>query len=359
MKKIITYIIGIFAAGMFLFAIVSPQNEISTSERRKLQQFPKISLETILSGEFMEEFEMYAAEQFPLREKWRRIKAAIVLNVFNQSDNNELYVSDNHAVKIEYPLNEKAVQRAADLFQKIQTDYLSGKNCNAYYSMIPDKNYFSGDEYLRMDYEKMFSILEENLQEMTYIDIVGLLELEDYYNTDPHWKQECLIDVAEKIGQEMGAMIETSYQVQTLDAPFYGSYYGQAALPLEPDKLQYLTNAHLNRCTVYNFENQKETKIYDMEKANGLDPYELFLSGSISLLEIQNPDAKTGKKLVIFRDSFGSAVAPLLIKEYETITLIDIRYISSSYAAQLVDFENADVLFLYSTSVLNNSETLR
>lgn len=359
MKKITIYIIGIFAAGMFLFAIVSPQNEISISERRKLQQFPKFSLETVFSGEFMEKFETYAAEQFPLREKWRQIKAAIVLNVFNQSDNNELYVLDNHAVKIEYPLNEKAVQRAVDLFQKIQTDYLSEKNCNVYYSVIPDKNYFSGEEYLRMDYEKMFSILEENLQEMTYIDIVDLLELEDYYNTDPHWKQECLIDVAEKIGQEMGVMIEANYQTQTLDAPFYGTYYGQAALPLKADKLQYLTNVQLNNCTMYDFENQKEMKIYDMEKANGLDPYELFLSGSISLLEIQNPDAKTGKKLVIFRDSFGSAIAPLLIKEYETITLIDIRYISSSYAAQLVDFENTDVLFLYSTSVLNNSETLR
>ena len=99
--------------------------------------------------------------------------------------------------------------------------------------------------------------------------------------------------------------------------------------------------------------------VYDMEKANGKDPYEMFLSGSISLVTIDNPNAKTDKELVLFRDSFGSSIAPLLATGYSKVTVVDIRYVQSAILGRFVNFENADILFLYSTLVLNNSETLK
>ena len=30
---------------------------------------------------------------------------------------------------------------------------------------------------------------------MQYIDIFPLLSIEDYYNTDTHWRQDCIVDV--------------------------------------------------------------------------------------------------------------------------------------------------------------------
>ncbi|MFQ8765152.1 MAG: hypothetical protein ACLR8U_00430 [Oscillospiraceae bacterium] len=97
-----------------------------------------------------------------------------------------------------------------------------------------------------------------------------------------------------------------------------------------------------------NFETNQKTAVYDMEKAAGKDPYEMFLSGSVSLLTIENPSAKTDKELVIFRDSFASSLAPLLIDGYTKITLIDIRYLPSARLGSFVTFDNQDVLFLYS-----------
>ena len=85
----------------------------------------------------------------------------------------------------------------------------------------------------------------------------------------------------------------------------------------------------------------------------------MFLSGSLSLITIENPNATTDKELVIFRDSFGSSIAPLLVEGYAKVTLVDIRYIASDLVGRFVDFENQDVLFLYSTLVLNNSVTLK
>ena len=127
---------------------------------------------------------------------------------------------------------------------------------------------------------------------------------------------------------------------------------------MEPDTLRYLTGEAIDECVVYDWQNKKEISVYNLKRAEGRDPYEIFLSGSLSLISIENSRAQTDKKLVIFRDSFGSSIAPLLIGGYSQITLVDIRYIRPDYLGQFIEFEGCDVLFLYSTLVLNHSEML-
>ena len=157
----------------------------------------------------------------------------------------------------------------------------------------------------------------------------------------------------------MGVTLTGEYTENLLDRPYYGVYCGYAALPMEPDELRYLTSEALADCTVYNYETGKTGTVYDMEKGEGNDPYELFLSGSVSLLTIENPNAETDRELIVFRDSFGSSLAPLLAEGYAKITLADIRYLPAAQLGKLLDFHGQDVLLLYSAAVLNNSETLK
>ena len=111
--------------------------------------------------------------------------------------------------------------------------------------------------------------------------------------------------------------------------------------------------------TVYDYETDSEIPVYDLEAAEGMDPYALFLSGSKSLLRIENPAAPEENRLILFRDSFGSSIAPLLAEHVRELILADIRYISPALLGELISFEGRDVLFLYSESVLNNSEMLK
>ena len=192
-----------------------------------------------------------------------------------------------------------------------------------------------------------------------YIGITQLLELSDYYCTDTHWRQEKITDVAQHLAAGMGVSLSAKYIVNQADTPFYGVYYGQSALPLPHDDLYYLDNEVLKDCKVYDFETSAYIPIYDLDKTKGNDPYEMFLSGSKSLLTIENPNASTDKELIVFRDSFGSSIAPLFAEGYAKITLVDIRYISPNMLGRFIEFTNQDVLFLYSTSVLNNSITIK
>ena len=356
LKNIFT--IGLPALVLLIFALwcwLKPEIDFSDSERRTLASFPELNQDTALNGEFMGKFETYTQDQFPMRDTFRRIKAFSVLNIFQQSDNNKIYIKNGYLSKNEYPLNDAMIKNATDKFNYLYDKYLKDKNNNVYISVIPDKNMFLSD--LRLDYNLLTEKIKNETPDFKYIDIVPLLDINDYYKTDTHWKQENIIDVAQKIASDMNSDINTEYEENTLNKPFYGVYSGQYTLPVKPDTLKYLTTDTFNNCTVTSYDTGTpiQKHIYDIEKANGRDPYEMFMSGSDALLTVENPNCKNNKHLIMFRDSFGSSISPLFIESYSKITLIDIRYISSDILGQFVNFENADVLFLYSTLVLNNS----
>lgn len=359
--KITVLLLAILFFGVSAFCWLKPATEYSTTERRKLEQFPKLTFENVTEGKFMTDFEKYTLDQFPLRDRFRSLKAWVSQNVFQKSDNNDIYVADGYAVKMEYPLKEESLEYAAGRFQKIYEKYLKDSSGEIYLSLIPDKNYFLAGPsgHLSMDYEGLFRTMQEEMPYAEYIDITELLSVEDYYKTDVHWRQERIVDVAEEIGSVMGITLDGTYETKALADAFYGVYFGQSALNLPGEKLYYLANESLEKCTVYNYENNQTTGVYDMKKALGNDPYEIFLSGPVSLLRIDNPAAETEKELVVFRDSFGSGLVPLLAEGYKSITLVDIRYMQSDFLANFVDFTDKDVLFLYSTVVLSNSETLK
>ena len=69
MKKkyiVTTVVTAVFLLGVSLFAWLKPADAFSLSERRSLEQFPEISVNSILSGKFMKDFEEYTLDQYPL-----------------------------------------------------------------------------------------------------------------------------------------------------------------------------------------------------------------------------------------------------------------------------------------------------
>lgn len=360
---------------ILLFAILSTfcffgqKATYSDSERRPLADFPELSWKTIISGTFMDEFETYAADTFPLREGFRGIKSATALFAMGQKTNNDIYLHENYLATLEYPMDIDSISHAADVFENIYQQYLKDANTKVYVSVIPDKSAYLADAagQLSMDYD----VFETEVQEKTaafasYISISDLLSKEDYYLTDSHWKQEQITDVADRLIHAMhtddittNSPVLSTYTQEQWDDVFYGVYKGQSALPHKGDSLCWLTNGIIDEMSVYDHQNQHSIPVYNKEKLEGKDPYELFLSGSLSLITIENPMVNTQKELILFRDSFGSSIGPLLAQGYSKVTLVDIRYLPSSQLGKHVNFENSDVLFLYSTSVLNNSETLK
>ncbi len=307
----------------------------------------------------MDKFEDYAVDSFPFRDGFRSIKAYFSYYILGQKDNNKIYVHDGYIASMDYPYNKDSVDYAASRFNHIYEKYL--QESKVFLSIIPDKNVFLAKEagVLCFDSEKLVEDMKKAMPYAKYIDIFPTLSIDDYYKTDSHWKQEKIEDTAEVLADGLGTKLKGERTVVSSTVPFYGVYYGQAALRLEADNINYLISPTIEKMTAFDGQNSKDIPIYDTERINGKDPYETFLSGPLSLVTVENPDADTDKELVIFRDSFTSVIAPLLAEGYSKVTLVDIRYMNLDYACSLVDFENRDVLFLYSTAILNNSETIK
>lgn len=341
-----------------VFTWFHPMTDISEAERRKLEAFPTVSMENILSGRFMSRFETYAQDQFPFRDGFRQMKALFSYNILHKGDNNGIYLVEDMAGKLEYPLNERSIQGAVDKFTTIREQYLKDSE-RIVFSIAPDKSYYLAEPngLPAMDYESLFAVFR-NLDWAEYVDITECLTAESYYRTDTHWRQEALIPAARKLGTALDVTLPEEYHVETLERPFYGVYYGQAALPLPPEQIRILTSDILSQCTVTNAENDRVTQVYDLNKLESRDLYDVFLSGAVSVLTVENPEGK-GRELLIFRDSFGSSLAPLLVPGYSRVTLIDTRYVPTAYLDRFVDFHGQDVLFLYSPLVLNNSAMLK
>lgn len=343
-----------FILSFFLWNLSGTTPKYSASERRVLASFPEISLENIMSGDFAKQFEKYATDRFPARDTWRSIKAYTQTTIFRQKDNNDIYTASGHISKLEYLMNIEMLDHSIQLFSKVKDKYLDSNSI--YFAIIPDKNRYlaSANGYLSLDYDAFTKYMKEGMEFAQYIEIADLLEANDYYSTDTHWRQECITDVAERIAAEMETNIMQSYDENTLKKPFYGVYVGQSARRSKPDTITYLTNDTINSAAV-----EEDIAVYDMKKAEGKDPYEMFLSGNQSIVKITNKEHMGDKRLIMFRDSFGSSIAPLFIKGYSEIVLIDLRYISSEVLDEYVEFKNADVLFLYSTLLLNNSLSMK
>ncbi len=351
-----------FFVAMCAVSFVNPTEE-SEAERRPLAQFPdEITWEGIVDKTVIDEFEDYSVDQFPFREFFRGIKAKFQLGVLGLKENNGLAVEDDYIVKIEQDFSEDNVDYSISRLEAYYDEFIKNNGGRHFISLVPDKNYFLGRDhgYPAPDYEWLTNRVTEALPEMEYIDIYDSLELEDYYKTDTHWSQDKLGDVVEKLADGMGISDRLSgeYRENVIEG-FEGVYYGQSALTPEPDKLVYLTSDVLDNCKVTYYPANQQGNIYELDKATGRDGYEMFLGGVVPFIRIDNPASTSGKSLVIFRDSYGSSISPLLVEAYDTVYLIDIRSASIQnikgwQMMKLIDFKEADVLFIYSAIVLNS-----
>ena len=345
----------IFITFLFTFMIVNivkKDDDISYSERRKLQKMPKITYDSVINGTYFNTLDKYTTDQFILRDNFRKIK--IDIDLLTKNNYNKLYLYKDYIIEETYPLNKESILNVTNKINNIKRTYLNETN-NIYYSIVPDKNYFVNDDNLKLDYDELKNIMNSNL-DIKYIDIFNELSLEDYYKTDTHWREERLSKVVNKLSKEMNFNITNNYSFKRI-SDFNGTYSSRIVRKDIKDEIYILDN--VNDINVYNYETNGYEKVYDLIKLNSLDKYNVYLSGSVSLLKIESMSTSSNKELIVFRDSYGSSLIPLMMNGYKSITVVDTRYISPSILSNYIDFNNKDILFLYSTLLINDSFTLK
>ena len=355
-KDIVVTIIFLFTIiALFLINIIKKDTDISVAERRKLATMPELTTKSLFDGTYFKKFDSYVTDQFVERNAFRKIKIDIELST--KGEYNNLYLYDDYIIEEIFPLNSNSINNLTNKINYIIDTYLNN-NSNIYYTIIPDKNYFVNNGNLKLNYNKLQDMMKNNLSNINYINIFDKLTLDNYYKTDTHWKEEDLFNVANTIANQMNFDITNNNVVNTITT-FNGSYAGRLSVTKDIDTIKTISNPSIDNSSVYNYETKKYTDIYDYTKINSLDKYDIYLSGAVPIIDIINNNTSSDKELIVFRDSYGSSLIPLLIEGYKKITVIDIRYISSKILNKYIDFNDQDVLFMYSILTINNSFSIR
>lgn len=347
--KIISIGFFIIIMSVGLLSIIMKDIDISFLERRKLTTV------TTLQKDYLENMDDYLIDQFPFRNNLLAINTFYERDILGNSEKNNVYVIDNYLIDKNYPLNNNKVDSfVSKINQLINNNF---KNNKVFYTIIPDKGYFlnNSNDYLKIDY----SLLLDKVKNIdaNYFDLISKLDLSDYYYTDIHIKQDSWLNLLPIFsnGLEFNYS-EYKYQENSY-YPFYGASYSKA-MGSSPDELVYLTNDILENVSVKHLE-YNYNSVYNREKLGSIDSYDVFLGGASSLIEIENSNSSSDKELIIFRDSFASSLTPLLVPYYEKITLVDLRYIDFKYLNNYIDINDQDILFMYSTLIINNSNILK
>ena len=177
-----------------------------------------------------------------------------------------------------------------------------------------------------------------------------------YFRTDHHWTTLGAYYGYEAIAAGLGLEVQPleKLKAETVSNDFLGTYDSKVNTGItggvDADSITIYSSAEIDKAVMI-WDNDKDKtfdSIYKMDALKGKDKYTVFFGGNHSVTDIKTEN-KTGKTLLIIKDSFAHNLAPFLIKDYDRIIMLDLRYFNKSLKKYLTENEITDLLVLYST----------
>lgn len=361
-KARIANLIGkIFIILLFLVMIINvivPDREESELENRALEQRPRFNLTTILSGDFMEQWEKYLSDQFAGRDTWRSLKVSLD-RLGGARKENDIYIGKDGQLMedIEVPddgrleANLTAIRDFAETYEDIPVTMM----------LVPDAACILNDSlpaFARVeDQRQMFSMAERKLGDtVNWVDTVSILNNHKseklYYKTDHHWTTQGAFyvfqDAAETLGIE--GDVSDDFVSYTVTDSFNGVLAASSGVGLdEMEQIDIYAPTGGDDDVVVNYvdEGRKTTSLYDSSKLETRDKYGVFLGGNTSVVDIRTVSTSQ-KRLLVVKDSFADCFIPFLAPYYREIVVVDPRYYSGTMQDIMDSYRITDALILYS-----------
>ena len=364
-KKYATFITALFCVFIFGFGgalLILPDRDFSEQENRYLSKFVPPTLATLKSGEFMENFEKYVIDQFPLRDSWIQLKAWSE-RLAGKQENNGVYLgTDGDTLFAQY-----TKPSGDDLARRVNYINQLGANVEVpvYFALIPDKSYVWADRLpnrapLVDDGSTIQAAMEATGEDVTYIDLRDKLSGDDvFYRTDHHWSLFGAFQGYQALTQAMGVdTVTPDGEPKLVSDAFYGTTYSSSGAGwVRPDEMYTWVNPDGITVTAYPKGQPEPGVMYDESFLEKKDKYSMFLGGNKPLAVLENPQAEGGKLLVI-RDSYTDTLAPFLAQSYQEVHLFDVRYNLNSVKEYVAEHDIDQVLVLYSVSNFSTESNL-
>lgn len=371
MKRICN--IGLSLAFILILAIISFSNilirdkDFSENENRYLSQKPILTIENVLSGKYMKDVEKYIDDQFVFRDKLIEIKTETQRLMGNKDINGVYIAQDDYLIErcLDKDFNYKQFNKN---IQSVNAFISHFNDKNVSVMVAPTAGLILKDKLPKyapiFNQNEAINIIRDEVKDSNFVDLRDTLHAHRdsyiYYKTDHHWTSlGAFYGYEEWCHQNSLTVNILDYNIKTVTQSFKGSLYSKVLnRNSTSDSIDIFDEKDSKSYSVYyNFGKSNNNSIYDFEKLNSKDKYQVFFGGNHSEIKIETKN-KNGKHLLVFKDSYANAFIPFLIKDYESICVIDLRYFNKDLKKYISDNTISDVLILYNIMNFSNDKSV-
>ena len=347
-----------------------PDKKYSSAEKRNLTQLPKLSVSSLADTSYMDSFEDYMADQFPLRTAWMTLKTGMD-RLLGKYESQGVYIGKNNTLMERFDTpdaeNERLTQEAICDFAARYPDI------PAYFVLVPNqisiqtdlipKEAPRADQFAYMD--EMFQAVGNSIHA---IDLRMLFQqnadtVQLYYKTDHHWTTDAAFIAYKELASVMDLTVDDdAWSSAVVCNSFKGSLASKSGFWIPAKDLDvikvYQSTSQPDYLVTYGETQTKSASCYQMEYLNSDDPYQIFFGGNHTEVTIETT-ADTNRKLLVFKDSYANCFLPFLFNEFKYITVIDPRYYYEDIDTLMLMNSYTDILYLYNANTLAEDNNLR
>ena len=399
---VILFIFGIF----FLRDIYNPV-QVSLEEKRKLFQWPELTIQSLVNGTYTKNVEAYISDHFPLRgvmiplashlKSLRGINLQDYVLEIKGADNG---FEDTNSMDARHKKANESNKKDSNglkmvegvLIHKDQALFLFGGSAASIRGFANSVNFwkdkFASDPSLKSPIKvsvvytptSSYFYLPEKYQSHARAEAKNIEDLRAQLSPDIHFAQviqemqghesEPLFYKTDHHWTGLGAYYAyrawaISNQIKPVSlsdmdkhiAPgILGSYWNLTRAP-EIEAADKFTEYYIPPVKVlssfeYAGPDQKTPVAWSFfsPKSPG---YLIFLGGDLPLM-VANTNAGTGKKVLLVKNSYGNAFAPYLLSHFDTVVVIDYRYLTRNIKEIISTFGITDLVFVNVTMIANS-----
>ena len=326
----VTLMFLVLIFGISAATVIKPQNERSETENRSLAMRPSFSIDTLLSGQFAKDYESYLSDQFIGRDGWITLKTDFELAAGKKDISGVYFAKDGYLIE-SHEGSFTTDQAKANIsllasFAKKEAEALGADHMTVMIvpnavDILREKLPAFAQPY---DEEAYISQVRAALPDGVFFDTGKILnehkDEEIYYRTDHHWKTLAAWYVYQAWAKEKGFSVGV-YSPVTVTEDFEGTISSKLGIRGRADSI--------------------------LDKK---DKYSYFYGGNYGLIQSKMPESRTGRKLLIIKDSYAHCFAPFTYADFDEVDLLDLRYYNASLSDLIASGGYTDILFLQNAS---------
>lgn len=415
---VVLFVVPLFALGVT--SLVDKDKTVSEKENRALKAKPAFTLQALFNGSFTQDFEEYYADTFPLRDFFLSVNQKLSNVLTQAAGKNDLVliekegkddfggealmeepkkdatqeqetkapyrpqVNDDEVYENGYILIDKDRKAALEIYgidktkirkytdvvnrlaQKLSAQKIYALLAPTATEFYSPEAYHTGSRSQKAGIAYAYEQFNQpNLKGVDAVSSIGMhLDEYLYFRTDHHWTARGAYYAYSAFCQAAGL---EPVPLNALESgkieDFVGSMYRYTnadVLKNNPDYLEYFLPRRQAEGAYYDDASMEDGHHLTIvsTKVGTDNKYLAFIQGDTPLSKIVT-DQKNGKKILVIKDSFGNALVPFLIDNYEEIYVLDPRNIATDLPTFVKAHGIQDVLLINYSLIGGNTSYLK